>query len=52
VDLDVKLITRQIQARESRYWHLDISLSHKLPAPEKERRKKETRKKKKKRKIK
>jgi len=40
VDLDVKLITRQIQARESRYWHLDISLSHKLPVPEKERRKK------------
>jgi len=28
VDLDVKLITRQIQARESAYWHVDISLSH------------------------
>jgi len=28
VDLDVKLITRQIQARESGYWHVDISLSH------------------------
>jgi len=48
VDLDVKLITRQIQARESAYWHVDISLSHQyLLLKKKEEKKKQEKKRKK-----
>ncbi|MDB2646997.1 hypothetical protein N9Y97_09070 [Pseudomonadales bacterium] len=52
MDLDVKLITRQIQARESGYWDVDISLSHQcLLLKKKEEEKKQEKKEKKKNKI-